>query len=66
MRKFCEPLKLTDEQYRKLRDEIAKWPKMEYWFNCHGDTLIYENSVLVGKQKKDGTYIDYGKPSVSG
>jgi hypothetical protein len=45
-------------------EEWRKLPKMEFWFNCQGDCLIYENGILVGKEKKDGKYIDYRKPSV--
>lgn len=40
-------------------EEFIKLPKMEFWFNCQGDCLIYENGILVGKEKKDGKYIDY-------
>lgn len=48
----------------KLMEEWLKSPKMEFWFNCQGDCLIYENGILVGKEKKDGKYIDYRKQSV--
>ena len=61
MEKFCQPLILTDEQYKKLRDEWSKLPRMELRFNCNGDCLIFENGGLIGKQKKDGTYIDFKK-----
>jgi len=58
MRDFCKPIIMTEEQRKQSREEWAKLPKMEYWFDCRGDCLIYENGILIGIERKNGKYID--------
>lgn len=59
MRDFCKPFVLTEEQRNRIGDELAKFSKMEITYNCHGDCLMYLDGVLVAKEKKDGTIINY-------
>jgi hypothetical protein len=42
----------------KLIEEFKRVPRTEFWFNCRGDCLIYENNILKGIERKNGNYID--------
>ena len=59
MRGFCKTF--TEEQRKEINKIWGYFPKIDFWFDCQGNCLIYEDGVLVGKQKKDGTYIDFKK-----
>lgn len=49
------------EKLELKESNINTFPSFEGMFNCNGDYLFFLDGKLVGKQKKDGTYIDFTK-----
>lgn len=57
MGKFCR-LIIDSEKIKKAKEEFFnELPQTTYIFNTRGDTLIYENKILVAISRKNGSYI---------